>query len=155
MEPIATYHERLPQVRRRFELYPDRIVIRARWLWRGEFENSVPLSTLDPRHSSFYIRNKLFKPSMLVLSVGLAIALLTGSLEDLRALSPLTVLGMAIALVGLVLTWLTSRRIRFVRFPAREGKAGVDIGCAGREKSQFDAFVSQVQRRIRKSATGR
>jgi hypothetical protein len=151
MDPIATYHERLLQVGRRFELYPDRIVIRARWLWRGTFENTVPLAKLDPRYRSFHIRNKWFKPSMLVLSVGIAIALLSGDLDALRALEPLPVLGVTVALVGLALSWLTVRRIRFVHFPARDGGKGLDIGCAGREKAQFDAFVKEVQRRIRKS----
>jgi len=153
-DPIETYDERLLQVKRRFELYPDRIVVRARWLWRGTFETTVRLSTLDPRYRSFFIRNKLFKPSMLVLGAGLIIALLSGNLDDLRTLSPLPVTGMAIALVGLALSWLTSRRIRFVHFPSREKGAGVDVGCAGREKANFDAFVSQVQRRIGKCAGG-
>ena len=152
MNPISTYRERLLQVRRDFELYPDRVDIRARWSLKGRFDSSVDLSGLDPKYRSFYIRNKLFKPAIVVLICGAAILFFSGDLDKLRAMSPLPVLGSAVALVGLALSWLTSRRIRFVQFQARHDRAGLDIACAGPDKDSFSQFVSQVQKRIRKRA---
>ena len=152
MDPESTYRERLLQVARRFELYPDRVAVRARWLWKGRFDTTVPLGSLDPQYRTFQIRNKLFKPAMAVLLVGLALTLLSGDVEQLRAMAPLPVLGVSITLVGVGLSWLTARRIRFVHFPSHRGGAGLDIGCAGPDKRNFDTFVGEVQRRIRKEA---
>jgi hypothetical protein len=151
MDPIRTYRERLIQVRRRFELYTDRVDIQAKWLLRGEFVSSVRLQALDPQFRSFYIRNKLFKPSMFMLVIGFSIVFLAGDVDRLRALAPVSVVGVVVTLVGIAMSWLTSRRIRFVQFPARGGDAGLDIGCAGPDRKAFDSFVSEVQRRIRKA----
>jgi hypothetical protein len=152
MDPENTYQERLLQVARRFELYPDRVVVRARWLWKGRFDTTVPLGSLDPQYRSILIRNKLFKPAMAVLLVGLTLTLLSGDVEQLRAMAPLPVLGVCVTLVGVLLSWLTARRIRFVRFPSLGGGAGLDVGCAGPDKRNFETFVGELQRRIRKEA---
>ena len=152
MEPISTYRERLIQVKRRFELYPDRVDIRAQWLFKGRFDSSVQLRPLDPQYQSFYIRNKLFKPSVVVLIAGLLLLFLSGDIEQLRAMSPLAVSGITVTVVGLALSWLTSRRVRFVQFQSRNGAARLDIACAGPDKRTFDSFVGQVQQRIKRAA---
>lgn len=154
MQPLRTYRERLIQVRRRFVLYPDRVDIEARWLLKGRFESSVRLGALDPQYRSFHIRNRLFKPAMLVLLAGLAITLFAGDVEQLRAMAPFPVLGVVLTLAGVVLSWVTARRIPFVVFPSRQGGPGLDIGCAGPDRGQFDAFVGAVQKRIRKQGLG-
>jgi hypothetical protein len=151
MDPLSTYQERLPQVRRRFDLYRDRVLIEARWLLRGQYTNTIQLRTLDPQYRVIWIRNKLFKPAMAVLLVGLAITFLAGGVEQLRALSPLPVCGVALTCLGVVMSWLTARRVRFAIFEARGGGRGLDIGCAGPDAREFDTFVAEVQRRVRKS----
>jgi hypothetical protein len=155
MNPISSYRERMLQVKRRFELYPDRVDIAAKWLFKGRFDTSVKLSELDPQYRSFYVRNKLFKPSVVIVLTGVVLLFLSGDEERLRASSPLAVLGLTLALAGAACTWLTSHRIRFVQFQSRSGRARLDIACAGPDKESFDSFVGQVQQRIRHSLAER
>jgi hypothetical protein len=61
MEPLATYSERFLEVRRRFALYPDRVVVEARWRWRGRFETTVPLGTLRPEVRYVTVRYRLHR----------------------------------------------------------------------------------------------
>jgi hypothetical protein len=152
MDPIAVYRERLLQVSRRFELYPDRVEVQARWRVSGGFTTTVHLAGLDPNFRAVFIRNKLFKVSLFLLLAGVVIIFFAGNIERLRAMEPVPVTGLVVTFLGVALGWLTSRRIRFALFQSRLGRPGLDIGCAGPDKANFEQFLLQIQRQIRKAA---
>jgi hypothetical protein len=66
----------LVQVSRVFELYPDRVVVRAEWLWRKPYQTTVPLASLKPDCVYQHIRYRLFKRGILALAIGIALTLL-------------------------------------------------------------------------------
>lgn len=152
MDPIAVYRERLLQVSRRFELYSDRMEIQAKWRVRGGFTTTVHLAGLDPNFRAVFIRNKMFKVSLFLLVGGVATIFLAGDIDRFRAMGTLPRIGLVVTFLGVALGWLTSRRIRFALFQSRLGRPGLDIGCAGPDKANFEPFLVQVQRQIRKAA---
>ncbi len=154
MEPLATYSERFLEVRRRFALYPDRVVVEARWRWRGRFETTVPLGTLRPEVRYVTVRYRLHRYAgwALALSLlGLAAAVYRPGGTVLT--TGLAILGGAVA-AGSAAVLLLTHRIRrtvFARFDPRAGRGGLDIGIAGNDAATFEAFVGQVRRQIARS----
>ena len=153
MKPIATYTERLLEVRREFALYEDRVIVRARWLLKGSFENVVKLATLKADIQELTIRYRMYRYAGWVMAVGaLAFAVAYYRAGD----GPLGMLGhiaMGVMILGMAFMVLTSRnrRIRFARFNSKSGPAGLDIGCAGNDVSVFKEFVERVRRQILKA----
>ena len=150
-KPIATYSERLLEVRRELELYEDRVVVRASWFPRRRFENVVPLGGLRSALEEITIRYRVHRYAGGILAIGaLGLAALYYRFRD--AMGVLGYLALAVAICGAVLLILTypNRRIRFVRFRTRSGKAGLDIGSAGNDMATFERFVEQVRAQIRR-----
>jgi hypothetical protein len=152
-EPIATYVERLLEVRRDFALYPDRVVVRARWLLRGRFESTVQLNTLSGATREIIVRYRMSRYAGWVLAVG---AISFAAVYYYAEGGPIGILGylsLGLAVLGAALTAATypNRRIRFTRFDAKSGRGGLDVGCAGNRVEAFDDFVEQVARQIKKS----
>ena len=152
-EPIATYAERLLEVRRVFALYDDRVVVQARWLLKGRFEHVVKLSGLTPEIQELTIRYRIYRNAGWILAVGaLGFAASYYSAKG----GPLGIVGniaMGVMIVGVLLMAMTyrNRRIWFARFNTKAGKPGLDIGSAGNNLAAYQAFVEQVRKRIRKS----
>ncbi len=69
-KPIATYTERLLEVRRDFALYGDRIVVQARWWPNRRFENVVSLATLKGEVRELTIRYRMFRYAGWVMAIG-------------------------------------------------------------------------------------
>ena len=74
--PLATYAERLVQVGRVFELYADRVVVSAKWLWKRPYQTTVLLAALKPDYHVIPIRYRLFKHGLLAFAVGATVATL-------------------------------------------------------------------------------
>ena len=148
--PIGTYVERLVQVGRVFELYPDRVVVSAKWWWSRSYETTEPLATLSPDYLPQHIRYRLFKHGLLAFAIGAALAVLFGRSDGTLLRQAALVGGWAIAVIGLVISGLTYRRVVFARFPPRAGRGGLDIAQSGPERERFTEFVKLVQRQIRK-----
>jgi len=70
MKPIATYTERLLEVRREFVLYEDQVIVRARWLLKGSFENVVKLATLKSEIQELTIRYRVYRYAGWVMAIG-------------------------------------------------------------------------------------
>lgn len=156
MEPIATYSERFLEVQRQFLLYPDQVVVRARWLLRGRFETSVPLDTLKRDDRRITVRYRLNFYAGWVLAagaLGFAIAFYgaRGAMPGLLGL-----LAGAVGAVGGALLLLTHRHRRtvFARFDPLSGRGGLDIGLAGNDPDTFESFVREVRRQILRRARG-
>ncbi len=153
MEHVATYTERLLEVQRHFTLYADRVVVQARWYLFRRFEHVVPLASLRGETQPLTIRYRLYRRASWVLAVG-ALAFAVCYYEQRNAaLGIVGWIALGVTILGALLTVLTypHRRIRFVRFPSRSGRPGLDIGCAGNSEQAFEDFVAQVRRQIAKA----
>ena len=148
--PLDTYVERLVQVGRVFELYPDRVVVSAKWWWGRPYQTTVPLASLSPDCVYQPIRYRLFKHSILALAIGIALVLLFGRPDGTWLQQAALVGGWAIAAAGLAIAAMTYQRVMFARFPPRAGRGGLDIAQSGPDRERFEQFVKLVQRQIRK-----
>ena len=151
-EPLATYTERLLEVRREFVLYDDRVVVRARWLPNRKFEHVVRLAALRADFEEITIRYRMYRYAGWIIALGaLAFAVSTYSAPN-AAIGIIGYGGLGILLCGAVLLAVAypHRRIRFARFHTHAGPAGFDIGSAGNDAATFEGFVRQVRRQIRK-----
>ena len=148
--PMETYVERLVQVGRVFELYPDRVVVCAKWWWGRPYETTVPLASLNPNCVYQPIRYRLFKHGILALAIGVALAVLFGRSDGTLFHQAALVGGWVIAAAGLAIGAITYQRVMFARFPPRAGRGGLDIAQSGPDRERFEEFVKLVQRQIRK-----
>ena len=152
-KPIATYVERLLEVRREFALYDDRIIVRARWRMRGDFENVVKLATLKGDIEELTIRYRIYRHAGWMTTAGGLVFAMSYYYAGGKALGVEGYLAMGTMILGSALMALTypNRRIRFARFKSRTGHPGLDIGCAGNDMAVFRDFVAQVRWRIPKA----
>jgi hypothetical protein len=149
--PIATYTERLLQVRRELELFDDRIEIRAFWLLGRRFQTTVKLANLTARTTEIFIRNRWAKHAILVGSLAIAAAVVFGREgQGLWAHRASIVAWVATGVCGAVVA-LTIRKVRFVRFLRPDGKPGLDVAQAGPDSGRFEDFIAQVRRQIRQA----
>lgn len=151
--PLATYSERLLEVRRDFSLFPDRVEVKARWLLKGTFQTTVRLDTLAPEPREFFVRYRVYR----VAGWAMALSLLAFAMAVYSAagapVHPLGYLALAVGVPAAAVMLLTfpNRRIRFARFDARAGRGGLDVGCAGSNLEAFQAFLAATRRQIRKA----
>jgi hypothetical protein len=152
-KPIATYTERLLEVRREFVLYSDRIVVQARWWPNKRFENVVPLATLKGEVRELTIRYRMFRYAGWVMAIGALVFAMSYYNARGAALGVIGYIALGVMILGAAFLALTypNRRIPFARFNSKSGRAGLDIGCAGNELAAFRTFVEQVRRQILRS----
>ena len=149
--PLATYTERLPQVRREFRLFPDRVEVAARWTLGRTHRITVKLADLSGQMSRFRVKNRWFPKAVMIGSAAVAFALVLsrGGYPDwVRKAAvwgwPAAGLAFAVALICL------PRRL-FVHFPRSNGRPGLDICQAGPDRARFEAFVAEVRSCIRRA----
>ena len=150
-QPLATYTERLPQVRRVMRLYRDRVEIDAAWTLGKNYSTVVKLGGLLPQAKRFYVRNRWSKRSIMIGSLAIAAAVVFtrgGYPEWLMHNAPL---GYLIGAICAAVALMTAIRRQFARFSTKAGQPGLDICRAGPDAARFDDFIEQIQRRIRAS----
>jgi hypothetical protein len=151
-EPISTYTERLPQVRRELRLYSDRVEIAAKWTAGKDYTMTVSLADLTPQVKRFFVRNRWFKKSILIGSIAVAVAVvLTRPGEYPDWVSRTALLGWPVAGACVLMALWSLPKREFARFSRKDGSAGLDICKAGPDRGRFDEFVQQVAKRIRKA----
>jgi hypothetical protein len=150
---IATYTERLLEVRREFSLYEDCVVVRARWYLCRNYEHVVKLATLKGEFQQLTVRYRIHRYAGWVLAAGALVFAMTYYNSKGAALGSVGWVALGVLIVGAVATALTyrNRRIRFARFNSRSGRPGLDIGCAGNNVAVFEEFVGHVRRQILKT----
>ena len=142
---LPTYHERLPQVSRRFQLHSDRVEIEARWTLGKRVQATVKLADLSPVSRTFLVRNKWLKHSVLACACGVGAALFLA-----RTGLPWTAwIAWALAGAALLMVLRTLPRQRFVRFPRKDGRPGLDL--CDTDAAAFGPFVRELEARIRKA----
>ena len=150
-QPLDTYTERLPQVKRVLRLYRDRVEIEAAWTIGKDYRIVVQLGGLLPQVTRFYVRNRWFKRSIMIGSLAVAAAVVFTRGGYPAWLMQNAPLGYAIAAGCAVVALMTGRRRQFARFATKGGQPGLDICRAGPDAARFDDFVEQIQRRIKAS----
>lgn len=149
--PLSVYADRLLEVQREFLLFPDRIVVRARW-WSGRnYEHIVRTADLTGEVRETVVRYRIHRYAGWVLAVGALVFAACYYYAEVAWLQPIGYVALAVAIVGAVVLALThrSRRIRFARFVDRSGRIALDIADAGSTDEAFRAFVRAVQRQSR------
>lgn len=149
--PIATYRERLLRVRRRFDLFPDRVVVNASWLFGRTFRHTVQLADLKPQTTEFRIRQRLLKKAIPVTALAVAAAVVLNR-PGYEAIQPWAIYALyGLAVLGGLVILLTWPKVLFVRFPSRrDQRPGLDIARAGPDEAGFSDFVDLVKRQIRR-----
>lgn len=149
--PLSAYSDRLLEVQREFLLYPDRIVVRARW-WSGrKYQHIVSTADLTGEVRETVVRYRIHRYAGWLLAVGALVFAACYYYADIAWLQPIGYVALAVVGVGAALLALThrNRRIRFARFVDRSGRIALDIASAGNTSEDFDAFVRAVQRQSR------
>jgi len=148
---LSTYTERLPQVKRVFHLYRDRIEVQAKWTIGKTYETTVKLADLTPQAKRFFVRNRWFKRSILIGSLAVAAAVVFTRGDYPAWLQRYAQLGWALASGCGLMAYVTYSQQQFARFSRRDGQPGLDLCSAGPDRARFDEFVEQIQDRIRKA----
>jgi hypothetical protein len=151
LQSLATYTERLPQVKRVFHLYRDRIEIHARWTLGRTYKTTVTLADLMPQVKRFFVRNRWFKRSILIGSLAVAAAVVFTRGDYPAWLQRTAQLCWALAIGCGVMASVTFSKQQFARFSRRDGRPGLDLCAAGPDRAHFDEFLEQIQNRIRKA----
>jgi hypothetical protein len=148
---LATYIERLPQVKRTFHLFADRVEIEAKWTLGKDYRTAVKLEELTPQYKLHTVRNRWFKRAIMIgsLATATAVVFTRGDYPDWVRRNAL--LGWVVAGVCAIIALITFPRRRFARFPLKSGRPGLDIFDAGPDRARFEEFLSQIQTRIRKA----
>jgi hypothetical protein len=60
-EPLATYSERLVEVRREFTLYDDGVLVKARWFPNQRIEHVVKLDSLKGEYQEITVRYRMYR----------------------------------------------------------------------------------------------
>jgi hypothetical protein len=150
-DPLATYTERLPQVKRVLHLFADRVEIAARWTLGRSYRTTVHLAELTPQFGFQSVRNRWFKRSVMIGSLAAAAAAVFGRDDYPGWIRHNALLGWGIAALCAIVAAISYRRRRFARFHRRDGRPGLDIFDAGPDRARFEAFLREVQSRIRKA----
>jgi len=147
--PLATYTERLPQVRRRFFLYADCVEVEAVWTLGRTHRSTVPLASLTTPPARRVVRNRWFKNSLLIASLAVAAALVLGRESYAPEVQRVARFGWAIAAGCVVVMAVSFRRRQFALFQKKAGGVGLDLCDAGPDRARFEAFVREIQKAIR------
>lgn len=149
--PLANYRERLPQVRRDFELYPDHVLVRARWTLSGkEYTQRIELDTLKCDTTTFFIRQRWFKRALGIAALAVASAVVF-SQPAYQHWNPWVVRGLyVLAIAAGVVMAATARKVKFIRFVTSAGRPGLELAAIGPDAGRFDEFVAAVRKRVGK-----
>jgi hypothetical protein len=156
-EPLARYSEVRPNGRRQFELFTDRVIVKAKSA-RADTESTIMLADLRPEPNRLRVRPNEFGVGLLMLvasvALGLFAVLATG-------LPPSTAdknfvwwaLAGGLFFVSLVILAKTFRKIEFLQFVSNHGTALLDVARAGPQRAGFQAFVETLIGQIRSNRT--
>jgi hypothetical protein len=147
--PLSTYTERLPQVKRVFRLYKDRVEIDASWTIGKDYQTTVRLEDLSWDIKQITIRNRWFKKSIMIGSLAVAVAVVFTRGDYPQFVKNTAMLGWGVAIFCMIIAFRSFTKRHFARFARNDGKPGLDICDSGPDRARFGEFVREVQRRIR------
>ncbi len=138
-EPMI-YREVLARGRRKFELYPDRVILHIKYPNRVA-ELTILLSDLRPTPNKLVIREWPFSMGIgfllaacLLFAAGL---FTTGS----NSSEILFIFAIPTLFTGTIISGYCWRKIEFASFVNRQGVSVLDVGDAGPDRGKFREFV--------------
>ena len=152
MQPIATYEERLPHRRYRFELFSDAIYVRGSTP-QTDVETTIPLVQLHPSimrvwsySPRFYIGYWLFLVGIVLLLVVVGVVMA----QDPRSFpaKPLEFAG-GLATMGMALVILNRHKTEYAQFRSDAGIPILGIARGGKGSGDFDQFVALLEKQVR------
>ena len=150
MQAIATYEERLPERRHRFELFPDTIYVRGSTT-QTEVETTIPLVQLDPSIMRVWVYSQRFFIGFWVFLVGIVLLLVVvfvvmsqGS-SELPDQAPGT--GVQYCVGGDGSGHSEPAQNRVCPIPLECG--GTDLGIARAGTGDFDQFIALLEKQNR------
>jgi hypothetical protein len=148
-ESPLVYQESLPQVRREFRLYRDRVEVDARWTIGRSHCTTVKLADLTTQVARFTVRNKWFKKAILIGSLAVSVAIVFSRDKYSLPMHRAAGFGWPVAGICVVVAILSARKRQFAHFPRKDGRPGLDICRTDPER--FEDFLREVQKRIGKA----
>jgi hypothetical protein len=153
MEAIVTYSEVTLTGKRKYELYPDKIVTRGSATWSYEFEHTLPLTQI----SADYVKLRM-RP--IVSWISLTIFFLTGLLSIVLvrefAIQSSAIPGVLGIFSGsaLIVAIATMKKVEYARFcAAGYGSVLLSVARSGPERNRFDSFVQALVSQIEYAKT--
>jgi hypothetical protein len=148
MEAIVTYSEVTLTGKRKYELYPDKIVMRGSGTWSYDFEQTLPLTKISADYGKLRMRPP-------VTWISLTIFLLTGLLSIVLvrefAIQSRAIPGVLGILSGsaLIVAIATMKKVEYAQFcAAGYGSVLLSVARSGPERDRFDSFVRALVSQI-------
>ena len=148
-ESPLVYQERLPQVRREFRLFKDRVEVDAQWTLGKSHCTTVKLADLSGQVARYTVRNKWFKKAILAGSLAVSAALVFSRSGYSLSMRRVAGFGWPVAGISLVVILMTAKKRQFTHFPRKDGRPGLDI--CNTDPAHFEEFLKAVQARIGKA----
>ncbi|MFO0924342.1 MAG: hypothetical protein U0905_17845 [Pirellulales bacterium] len=152
MEPIATYRESAPGLRRNFKLYSDHITVYAKTFGGDEKEVHIPLDELSARAGFVRFRVRRWFGGLFLSFILALFTWIFVSEFKLEWKSPRVVIASSLCLMSFGWGVYNLRRYRAYRFVNRSGIAVLDVIEHGPEKNQCANFVAFIEQAIRDKA---
>jgi hypothetical protein len=151
--PIATYQESWVNVRRRFELFADRVRVTGVATGQGKFDATIPLQGVRPEVARLWVHSALFYVAVAITGLAFVAFLVVALVADFvhgGTLPPRAAAWTGGGIfVGLVLALATHRQIELANFCSEAGLVVLQVGRAGKQAGEFDQFVAAIVERIK------
>ncbi len=149
-EPLAKYEEARFELRRQFELFPDRIRVTGKGLYIGRFDQTIPLHILHAPPGRLWVRGVLWRYGLRAWFFAACLTTGVGVGGGSEAFTNPWVVGTIGALVwaGLMLTAANFRPAEFARFQTDAGIIALDVGRVGPQAEEFDEFIDLLVSQI-------
>ena len=147
MSALAAYTEWRHERKCYFELYQDSIRAVGKSAF-GHFETNLALSTLDPNFDRLWVFRRLLYVGAMVFIIGsIGLLISVNAPDKLPFDHPVSLFGM-FTFMGVALIVFNSRKVEIARFRSVAGVPMLDVGRAGKQSGEFDAFVSAIVEQI-------
>jgi hypothetical protein len=150
-QPLDSYRQRRGSYRARLLLFPDRVIVRHKWILGDEAEGAAWLARLDPSPYVARRRNKSFQSGIGVFVLGAIIPLFSFLVRSADALPwPALVISGSVSATGLIVALFSFRRIESTQFRSIHppGFVMLEVLRNGPDVSRYDQFVANVRRQI-------
>ncbi len=148
MAPLATYEQRFAGVRRRFELYPDHLVVHGR-RFGSTFEVRHELPKISEQFDHARVRPPLFHGGLILIAIALIGVILLAFNGGLM-MPALIVVGI-IAVMGVACVAIRPRPLRVCMFKNKTGDYAFEIIGAGPDAGHVEEFISSVTGQIQRA----
>lgn len=151
---IATYYEKRFSGKRHFELFHDKIKIHGKKYLQNDFEYTIDLKDLKVEHQIIKNRDGTFWGGILCAFFAFIAMNILSSAFSITFENSVMGMLLVVLISGVLLCIVTFKKIEFYQFQNHNGVVLFDIGRSGKEKHNFDNFVSKLVENIKEIKNG-